>query len=225
MYPHAIIAGKLDEGRLQMKTQITAILLLAAALGGGCTYKGVAQPVPAKDVLLSYDDPIPGKWALVVSANGFLVEAEHVGYGCTGHTYQIDAESSFVQSVPPTLRQVFESLDEVDSELSGSAMLNDDYSGQIVVTGDRMEVTAGPTGQGFRSEAEISAKVVVKSPDHRLIGTRLTADGDNSGGGGFACNDSPAIMESAVEEAIKSLMEEMAEEIGNSERLREYTLS
>ena len=78
---------------------------------------------PAYNVYTSYQERLPGKYALVVDAGDLAGDFKVRGYACAAHTYPLDAREAFGTSVAKTFEQLVEEVDVMDRPIDRTQML------------------------------------------------------------------------------------------------------
>lgn len=206
-----------------MKTQSAVVVALLFILNG-CSYKVDAPVAPSYDVYSSYSDKVPGRWAIMVDGSQLREDFKVSGYVCSAHTFPLDAGQAFNTSVTKTLENVVENVEDVQSPLSRDQLGRSGYAGFIRVNGEDvdvdLEVVPGFWSAGMKAEVRLTAALAVDGPDGRLLGGRLSSEGNDNAEAGGACEGGAKAISKATEKALRRLMEELGEKISNEPRLR-----
>jgi len=208
-----------------MNAKYVIALLGAVVFLSGCTYKAATNVNPATNIYSNYSDKVPGKYALYVDAEEMADTFKVTGYACGAHNYPVDARNAFSVSVKQTLENIIEYVEVVDNPLDRNGILAHELDGMIVVEADKLEidliVIAGFWTSQMKADAEITVKVQVDNESGRLLGTSVEGDDDYVADAGGACGGGATAIGTAIEKAMKEVLERMGERISNSPRLRE----
>jgi hypothetical protein len=163
-----------------VRSHVVALVFGSTALTA-CTYTAQAPVNPSYNVYTSYQDRLPGKYALVVDGEQLAGDFKVRGTACSFHTYPLDAREAFKISVARTFEQLVEEVDVTDRPLNQAEMLAGGYVGLIRVSGEQIDVDLvvipGFWTHQMEAEVQMTAALVVDGPDGRLLGTRVSADG------------------------------------------------
>jgi uncharacterized protein YbjQ (UPF0145 family) len=146
------------------------------------------------------------------------------GFQCAAHNYPVNFQMSFPASVRSTLPNVFGSIETADEQLAGDRAKAVGASGVINVRGEsisaRFNVIPGFWSARIGADVEMSASVTIDGPAGRLFGKTVDGRGHAETDAGFACSGAAEAIAQAAQDAQKDALRRLAEEIGNSERLR-----
>ena len=203
--------------------------VLLALLGVmGCTYQSVVDVTPALDVYSSYDEEIPGTWALSINSDGFKDQiAEMEGFACSAHKFPVNPSSAFADSVTATLDNLVTDVHRVDNRLTTEALERSDYAGQINVKAESFDadlrVIVGFWSNDMKADVEMSASVTVSGGGERLLGKTLSGDGEHRTEQGLGCAGGSAAVGKATEVAMKELLQNLGEAFTNAPKVRNYS--
>ena len=204
-----------------------ATIIIAMAALVRCTYQAAVDISPSLDVYSSYDNRIPGTWALTVDAREFDgQEADVEGLNCSFHKYPVNAGDAFTQSAVGTFRNLVEGVQMLDEPLTAEGLArSDDFTGQIIIDADDLDaeivMIEGFWKSRMKAEVEMSASVVAISPEGRLFGRSLNAEGEGQADAGVACGGGGKATQEATEQTIEDLLQEIGEAVTNSPRIRQ----
>lgn len=207
----------------------TAAIFFFAILLNGCAHQAAVEIAPAYNVYSSYDDKVPGDWALYVDSSAFEnQEFKFDGFNCSAHTFPLDVSSTFTQSTLRTLNNIVENIQLVDRPLTTDQLENDNLNGIIIVNSDDIDVklrlNPGFWSSDVDAEVELVASITVDGRSGRLLGTTVSEDGDAEAPLGGLCGGGAPALGEAASNAIEALLERVAERLANAPRVREYTL-
>jgi hypothetical protein len=207
-----------------MKNKLLLLIVMPICVTG-CSYKVSAPIAPSYDVYSSYSDKVPGRWVVMVDGGQLKEDFKVSGYVCSAHTFPLDASQAFNASVTRTLENVVEYVEDVQSPLSRDQLASSGYAGLIRVSGEEidadLEVVPGFWSAGMKAEVQLTAALAVDGPNGRLLGGRLSSEGNDDAEAGGACEGGAQAISKATEKALRRLMEELGEKISNEPRLRE----
>lgn len=198
------------------------VILLSALAVGACTFDAKPPPVAAVNVYQSYENKVPGRWAVYVDGSAFKKRATMIGLVCSAHTFPVDAEQPFRASVFRALQGAVDNLTLLDTPPSVETLRIQRLSGVIRVTADSMQARLGFaqamwTGQAT-ARVEMIANVSVEGRGGRLLGT--TAEGSGSADQSGGCPTGATTLAEATEIAMRRLVTTIAERVANSPRVR-----
>lgn len=188
----------------------------------GCSYHTDVNVAPAYNVYSSYEEPIPGRWALHVDSQGLGARVVDVdGWICHAHEFPMDITLPFRKSVTETMSTLVEEIELVDSPFAMDALSRGGHSGQIVIRTDSFDPKVW---FGFRASAEVELEVsvIVDGLENRLLESTVSSEGDAEESAGAFCGGGAHALANATEEAIEEVLERLGERISNSRRIREY---
>jgi hypothetical protein len=179
----------------------------------------------AFDVYSSYDDKIPGRFALFIDDSEMAGTFKVTGYQCSFHSYPLDARAAFSQSVAKTIEQVVDQLELVRTTPTTTQLIATDSAGLIRVRGEKIDVDLRPI-PGFwthemEAEVTLTASFAADGRSGRALGGTVSATGEDKQDSGGACGGGANAISKASEEALENLTRQLGERIANSERLRE----
>lgn len=175
----------------------------------------------------SYDDPIEGRWAVIVdeSTTQFMREVSPSSYVCSAHDYPLDTGDSITQSLRITMARIFEET-EVRKDLpSTDEMIYGGFDGYVLVRLDtfspRMSCSAGFWSSKCTATVDMSFGIEAKEVEGERFATSVGSTKAYDGDAGMYCGDGAGILAEAYKLALKDSMERLAERASNSRRLRD----
>lgn len=209
-----------------MRIRVSAAALITIALASGCTYAVKPMSAPAVNVYTSYDDKIPGRWAVVVddsvNVRRELKASTHV---CSAHTYPFEAGETLRTSIHRTMEQVFETAEPRPTPPSSSDLEAEGLMGYTIVRLNdlipRISCQMGFWSGTCTGSADLSLAVEVIGRTGKLLGSSVGSTKSADGDAGGACGGAAEQFSEAYRLALKETLERMAERIGNAERVRE----
>ncbi|GIX12351.1 MAG: hypothetical protein KatS3mg118_0310 [Paracoccaceae bacterium] len=200
------------------------LVLAVAAMAGGCSYNAPTSVAPATNIYSSYDDRVPGRFALVVDADRMAQVVSPGGYACSAHRFPVDARQAFRTSVLRTFENIAQSVEPVERALSREQLAAAGYDGLIRVTVEDLDVDVAVI-PGFwtaeiEADAELTMSLAVEGPDGRRLGTTVEGRDDHRADAGAACEGGAQAIGRAVEKAMKEALERAGERFTNAPRLR-----
>lgn len=206
-------------------TKVHGLGLAAVALViTGCAYNAPVAVAPNLNVYSSYSEKLQGRYALVVESEAYNQTVRPTGYQCSAHTFPLDMQEAFRQSVIQTMRQVVDDVEVVQSPLSSDALARGGLKGQIIVRADsmtaRIQFIPGFWNVSTDSNVDLTANMSVDGPTGRLLGTSAEGTGHAQGAAGAFCGGGANAIAEASEKATKQLLGQLGERLSNSPRLR-----
>lgn len=207
-----------------------ATLLVLSFIFYGCTYTVVAPTATTVEIHTSYDEKIPGNWAIIVdeSSTNFETEVDVDGSGCLAYSFIFNPGESVRLSSIDAFQKVFEHTTQMKRVPSHEEMKRGNLIGNAVVEleGFDSEIVCRTKLVSVKCtvEVEIEFDIVVQGIDGKLLGAtvdsrKIVRDGD---GIGLTCEGISELYSKAYSLALGDSLEEMAEEISNSIRIRDY---
>jgi hypothetical protein len=207
-----------------MKIFNLAALAAASLALGACAYNAPVGVSPNLNVYSSYDEKLPGSYALYVDSELFSQTVRPTGYNCAAHTFPLDMRDTFKQSVTRTIQQLVEEVEVVQSPLSGEALARSGKRGQIVVRADglnaRVQFIPGFWSASSEGNVELTANLSVDGSNGRILGTTAEGSGTAQGDAGLMCGGGANAIAMAAEKATKQLLGQLGERLSNSPRMR-----
>jgi hypothetical protein len=199
-------------------------LAAGALLLAGCAYNAPVGAAPNLNVYSSYEEKLPGRYALFVDGEAYSQTVHATGYQCSAHTFPLDMKEAFRQSVIQTMRQVVEDVEIVQSPLPADALVRGGLKGQIIVRADsltaRIQFIPGFWSSTTDSNVDLTANMSVDGPNGRLLGTSAEGTGHAQGEAGAFCGGGATAIADASEKATKQMLGQLGERLSNSPRLR-----
>lgn len=195
-----------------------------ALMVGACAYQVSAPVKPAYDVYMSYEEKIPGQFAIYVDDSVLFDRIKVTGLACSAHSYPLDARSAFRQSVVRTISNIVGGAVVFDKPLNRKELEVNGLDGIIIVRADDMNVNIRVI-PGFWSaeadaEVEFVAGVIVDGLSGRIFGGTVVGEGAARSDAGAACGGVVDAIAAAAGESMRALMRNLGERVANSERIR-----
>ncbi|MBT9373209.1 hypothetical protein KLP42_25155 [Rhizobium sp. CSW-27] len=201
-------------------------LLAAAALtaAAGCQYNAKPMPVATYNIYSSYGDKLAGKYLLYVDGSALNKPIKPSDFNCSAHTYPLDVNSSFGNSVRKTMSNLVSEMEVVNTPVDRGELRARGARGIIIVRGEsldgRLRVVPGFWSAGIETEVEISASIVVDGVNGRLLGATVSGSGRGQSDAGFMCEGGSKSMTDSAEAALKQVLGRLGEALVNSDRVR-----
>lgn len=190
----------------------------------GCAYKAPMVATPSYNVVTSFSSKIPGKWLLAVDSAALNTTAKSSGYVCAAHKFPLEMAGVYKTSVSQTLKQVFAEVEDVPEPVPSDQLAAKGAAGMIVVHGEEvrpiLDVQPGFWSANMRTEVMIVVTATVDKRSGRVFGQTVEGRGVADADAGFACEGGAKSFAEAAGIAVKDSVRRIAEDIGNSERVR-----
>lgn len=202
-------------------------LVLAAVVVGlsGCSYDVQTMSAPQLNVYSDYSDRVPSKWALVVETGSIAVVAHSSSPQCSVHSFPLDLTSSFRPSVTATFENITQETDVLDAPIAAEALERGDYAGLIQVRGEslrtQLDFIVGRSTDNVVATVYLDVGLVVDSAAGRVLGGVASGMGRAIGDAGELCGGGASVLAKASEDAIRSVLGEVAERFANAPSIRE----
>lgn len=208
-----------------MKKSFIPITFSLMALTG-CAYQAPVSVSAAYDVYSSYEERVPGRWAIFVDGSDFKdSDVKPSSYQCSAHTYPIDSADAFEKSTVKTFANLVESIERVNSPIPAAQLEQAGFDGQIIIKGQDMDVDLIfiPGFWTMRAEAEVDYEASLSAfmSSGKVLGTTVSAEGEEKGDGGTACDGGADAIGKAAEDGIKRVLRQLGERFSSSSRIRE----
>ena len=209
---------------LSVKSFVLAIILSALS---SCAYKVQPISTEAINIYSSYENKIPGKFAVVLDDNIRYInrEVRPVSHFCSAHSYPITLGDSIAVSVKRTLDSIFENTIEQSTFPSNETMAKLDLRGTILVKMDdfspRLSCSQGFWTGTCSGSTDISFGITIRDTNGMLLSTAVSGSKTVDGDSGGACAGAASILSDSITRATKEALERMAERISNSTKLRQ----
>lgn len=190
----------------------------------GCTYMANTAAAPARNVVTSYGNKVPGKWAVLVEADRLNTTARSEDLNCSFHTFPVNFTQGFPASVRETLPNVVAQIEDVDASSADSAMKSLKARGMIRVRGEnlqsRLKIVPGMWSNNVVVDVDMTVAVTVDGPGGRLFGKTFDGRGHADRPLGMLCAGGAEAVKAAAEDAQRDVLRRIAEELANSDRVR-----
>lgn len=189
-----------------------------------CSYQAVPAVTQAVAVYTTHSTKVPGRYALVVETDEMRDDAKIRGFTCSAHSFPVDMRANFKASVAATMQGIVEEVTLASEGARADSLTLDGYDGVIRVRVEHFDVKMDHI-QGFWSadieaDADLTAGLIVDKGDTRVVARTFNARKDAISGAGMACSGGAGAVAEATEEAVRSLLQQMAEEVARSPELR-----
>lgn len=194
-----------------------------AALSAGCAYTANTSTAPARNVVTSYSNKIPGKWSVLIEVDRLNTTVRSEDLKWAAHTFPVNFTQGFPASVRDTLPNVIAQIEEVEAEAETSShkMKN---RGLIQIRGDnlqsRLKIVPGFWSANVVVDVDMTVVVTVDNGSGRLFGKTFDGRGHADRPAGVFCEGGADAVKAAAEEAQRDVLRRIAEDLANSERMR-----
>lgn len=199
-------------------------LMLISVLLAGCSYSANVPVSPARDVITSYGNPVPGKWLLYVDTQGLDARTKTEQFACSAHRFPVKAVASFNASAVQAIKGTVENVEVVQNPINAEKAAQAGAHGVIVIQAEsvrpQLDFKPGFGIATMAAQATVVAKVTVDSRQGRLMGQTVIGKGASTANVGVSCEGGAAALSGAVSDAIADAMRNAAEAIANSSRVR-----
>ena len=206
----------------------------------GCATKpeALVTPSPVHQIYSTYENKIPGKYALHVDAAAFQGDffddsAEHVlNYQRKWHYIAMDARPAFQSSTLKTFQIVFDTVSLVPEPLGEDELREEEWSGQIIVMVNNVETDMVSTHRDCFGlyyctidrivHVTTKATATIRKPNREELSFSATAKETHLETAGFE-NDLYAAARAlgkATSDAIEEVLRLLVEQVSNSPELR-----
>lgn len=203
-------------------------LVLVMALGAGCSYKTPVNTVHGVNVYSSYEDKIPGRFALIINADRSLFDKtiSSTSFTCSAHKFPISLTDSFISSIKQANEAIFESTFERSTMPTVEEMQKDNLSGYIFITSKlfepRLQFIPGFWSTTATATTDIGFDYNIRDRNNNLllngsISGNRTSDGD----AGNACGGGSNVLAESISKSLRDALERYGERVSNSPKLRE----
>jgi len=208
-----------------MRKNIFSVIVLMLFVTG-CAYQTAVDVSPAYNIYSSYDNKIPGNWALYVDANDFEERNyKFSGIACAAHKYPLDLSGVFRLSAIKTIENVVENVHLIDSPIPTDQLSRDGLTGLIILKGEDIDVDLklipGFWSNSVDAEVELAVSIVVNGINGRLLGTTVSEDGEAEAAAGGFCEGATDALGEAAGDSMKNTLERVAERLSNAPKLRQ----
>ena len=199
--------------------------LISAILLGACTYNANVGLQPSYDVYSSYEDKVPGKWAIFTEHRSVdHATADLDGHQCSFHTFTFSPGAPFADSAGKTFENLVENGEIVRAPIPANDLRKRGYDGLIIISAEqvRSNITFAPKffGATAIAEVDLTASISVFSPAGRLLGTTASESGTGRSDAGSACAGGTNAIREAAEESFKRVLRRLGERFASSNRIR-----
>ena len=201
-------------------------LLSLPLLFGACSYSAPIEMSASYNVKSSYEEKVPGNWALWVDSSEFVNNnVSPKTHLCSAHSFPIDARAVFEKSAINTFANITENIERVDNPIPGSSLKAQGFDGQIVIESQDMDVdlifVPGFWTAKTEAEVEYEASLTATVGSTKVIGTTVSAEGEYSNDAAGACEGGATAIGEAAGEGMQKKLKRLGEAFASSTRLRD----
>lgn len=212
-----------DRGNTVRNIALIGGLCVSVAVAG-CAYKAPVVATPSYNVVTSFSEKIPGKWLLAVDATALNTTAKSSSFVCAAHKFPLELAGVYQTSVSQTLKQVFSEVEDIPNPIPADQLASRGATGLIVIRGEEvrpiLDVQPGFWSANMRTEIMIVTTATVDKRSGRVFGQTVEGRGVADADAGFACEGGAKSFAEAAGTAVKDSVRRIAEDVGNSERIR-----
>lgn len=214
---------EVGHGKKMKRWGVLSAAMLAQGLAG-CQYTANTTAAPARNVVTSYSNKIPGKWAVLIEADRLNTIARSEDLNCSAHTFPINFTEGFPASVRETLPNVVSQVEDVSGPSTSEAIKTLKARGAIQIRGEnltsRIKIVPGFWSANVVADVDMSVAVMVDGPNGRIFGKTFDGRGRADRPVGMFCAGGAEAVKAAAEDAQRDVLRRIAEELANSERVR-----
>lgn len=210
------------------KSLLLATVALVMALGAGCSYKTPVNTVQSVNVYSSYDEKIPGKFAVIINADTNLLDktVSPSSFTCAAHKFPISLTDSFTSSIIATNESIFESIFQRENIPSVEEMKKDNLSGYIFITSKlfepRLQFIPGFWSATASASTDIGFDYNIRDSQNNLVlNGSISGNRTADGGAGGACEGGSSVLAESISKSLRDALERYGERVSNSPKLRE----
>ena len=200
------------------------VLGLVGTVLSGCSFKAAPSVAPAVNVYSTYDEKLPGKYALTIELGRADLDRtiDPSGYMCSAHDYPVELSGTLRQSIIKTVTNIVEDVEVLPNALSASDLATRGFAAQILVEATDFQARI-TFSQGFWSatahaSSELTLGTNVIGRNGRLAG--FSAGGDGSADVDDDCAGGADALSQATEKAMREALERLAERLSDSPKIR-----
>lgn len=197
------------------------LVSIIAFLVSGCAHTATVSTVRATNIYSDNEKKVTGEYAYIVDKTSLtkLRKDDTVqGMLCAAHSFPVNGEDAFTNSLPAMLEEVFENVSKANE---GGVKPN---VTQLLFRIERFEPRLKFISKFFGSEAEatveLSISVVGTKDGKRVFGTTVDTQRTKSGDGGQMCGGGAEVIADGTRDAIKDVLEKVGERMTNSQSFR-----
>lgn len=194
---------------------LAALTLLAAA----CTHNVTPAPAASAPVYMTFEDKVPGRYALIVEASKMQSVVQAQGFSCQSQSYPIDSREAFRSAALATLQQAVEQVELVEGPPGAG------FDGVITVQVEDYSVNllsvSGAWVAQLTADADISSVLTVEKGVDRVVARSFTVSKDRSNSAGIGCGGGAEAVAGATSAAVSAVLQQIAEEVARTPELRQ----
>ena len=210
--------------------KLIVALAVVVMCGGmtGCGYKTTVNTVSGINVYSSYEEKIPGRFALVVDSQPELLtkKVKASSFTCSAHNFPVALSNTFESSIYESTKYFFEEVASRVTIPSKEEMSKDELSGYILVKATHFEPKVTFIPGFFSGNVSTSADIgfefsVIDRENKLILSSAVSASRSSDGEAGGACEGGATSLSEAISKAFREALERYAERVSNSTKLRE----
>lgn len=189
------------------------ILVLGLSACVSKTYPVTVGSSPALGVYTSYEDKIPGRYALYVKAEKLMQTIKFSGSGCGAHNYPTDARAAFENSALQTLQHLMERVETIPEPIARPELDARGYNGMILIEVDDLDVVVltipGLLYADAIAGAKIDVDMSVEGKEKHLLGIFASSADEHRIEMGRYCSGGEMAIGTAIEGAITKVLKRL----------------
>lgn len=195
-----------------------------------CTYKADVKPVTTATVYSSYDEKIDGNIAVLIEHNDLFKCVDAGTYADTPHKFPMDITNSLVDSIIMISNQIFGKSEYVLEYPSIGDTDKNMFDCILIVKGKHFEPHLQFKNRFWdtpsaEADIEIAFDFAMKDKDgNTLIYSNVKAIGKTIQNANSDYSGGAKALSVAASKALEDCIEQMAEKISNSEKVRKYLI-
>jgi len=196
---------------------------LSALFLASCSYQVANEPPQAPDPFTAYTDKVPGKWVLLVDAEGLKAEPQAPELRCNQFGYPMDLSKPFVKLAASTFEKVADDVRPFDHQLSRAEIASNGFTGEIAIhiTEFRPRVKVdGVLDATATADTEIAGTILVTKAGQRMLDVSEAAKGEGTRDAGIICGGAADALSDSSSAAMQDLVRKFAEQFANSHDIR-----
>ena len=197
---------------------VAGVLALGLSACVSKTYPVAVGDAPALSVHASYEEKIPGRYALYVEAKE-LKRVLKFSRGCAEHNYPTDAQAAFESSSLQTLKHLVEHMELVSEPIMRSELEARGYDGMILLEVEDLDtvlvIIPGTWTGSALAGAKLSVNMSVEGRDKRLLGGFAAGADEDQVEMGRYCAKSEMAVGRAIEGAMELVLKRLAVLLSN----------
>ena len=203
----------------------TGALALAALAATGCSIAVSTPTAPAFSIYNDGAHSVEGRFALYIDASAFRDRTWVEDGACAGFELVVADGGRFAESAHTSVAAIVEAVTVVDRPMRGEALADAGFDGMIVMIVRDLETDVGLGSPMFftsiAAEVLLETRLEVMTPEDRVVGRTVTAQGDAEGETEFDCSGTGATLTDALAEAMERVLELTGDVLIDAPELRD----